>query len=129
MSNRFDWKALEKIANKFTCPCEGGFPESCLEHNQEAGVDDGKPRQNTDYGIVVDDGVLIYESERTKAASTLETLVGVAKKFSRCKQCGTPLICPSCAASKRGMVKSKAKSKAARANGKLGGRPRKEPKP
>jgi uncharacterized Zn finger protein (UPF0148 family) len=49
------------------------------------------------------------------------TLIG-----GRCYKCGTPLICPSCEASKRGKVKSKAKSKAARENGKLGGRPKVE---
>jgi hypothetical protein len=46
--------------------------------------------------------------------------------MSRCKSCGTPLVCPACEASKRGKVKSKAKSKAARENGKLGGRPKGE---
>lgn len=45
--------------------------------------------------------------------------------MTHCKFCGTPLTCPVCAASKRGKVKSKAKSKAARENGKLGGRPKK----
>jgi hypothetical protein len=43
--------------------------------------------------------------------------------MSRCKLCGTPMICPACEASKRGKVKSAAKSKAARENGKKGGRP------
>jgi hypothetical protein len=89
------------------------------------GTDDGKPRKNTNYGTVVDDGTLVYDSKREKAASALETLIEVVKKVSRCKQCGTPLICPTCEASQRGKVKSKAKSKAARENGKLGGRPKK----
>jgi hypothetical protein len=45
--------------------------------------------------------------------------------MSHCKSCGTELVCPSCEASKRGKVKSKAKKLAAQENGKLGGRPKK----
>jgi hypothetical protein len=44
--------------------------------------------------------------------------------MSRCKSCGAEMVCPVCSASERGKVKSKAKTKAARENGKLGGRPR-----
>jgi hypothetical protein len=44
--------------------------------------------------------------------------------MSRCPKCSTPLICPVCTAAERGSVKSKAKTKAARENGKLGGRPK-----
>lgn len=45
--------------------------------------------------------------------------------MARCKKCSTPMICPVCTAAERGSVKSKAKAKAARENGKLGGRPKK----
>lgn len=58
-----------------------------------SGVDDGKPRTNTYYGR------------------------------AKCARCNTLFVCPTCEASKRGKVKSKAKSRAARKNGKLGGRP------